>query len=349
MEFLNNYLSNIKQTPKDYYHDYNQAVVNHRWNDTTQIRTVKEQIVSLHPFEWLDEYRTYEAWVDTVSDLMVQYNKVYSDFLEILPKDIDHSQNYRGQYYKLALDNENEETYLCYDTINNLEQLPNFKVVRCNNVLTMVDKNNKIKRYPCYLGVDISSTNDYVAKSGIIPNSRMIIMIQVNEDTNTIVNNQRFMFEHGSCFEVEEINNFMKEEGTDGVVTVMRIYVKFTPLMPRDNTELNLCDYYTNEHEITEDEPVTVKKLVVDPIRTDVSEGETLDITVKVIDDSNNTLAQDFTYEVDWEDSEYYTITKITSGLTVENLHGSEKPLRITIKSDGCEDVAVDLWLVYLF
>jgi len=349
MEFLNNYLFNIKQSPKDYYHDLNQATVNHRFEDTTQIRTVKEQMVSLHPFEWLDEYREYEAWVDTVSDLMVQYNKVYSDFIEVLPKDVDHPQNYRGQYYKLALDNENEETYLCYDTINNLEQLPNFKLVRCNNVLTMIDKNNKIKRYPCYLGVDISSTNDYVAKSGIIPNSRMIVMIQVNEDTKTIVNNQRFMFEHKSCYEIEEINDFMQEEGTNGTVTIMRLYVKYTPLMPRDNTELNLCDYYMNEHEITEDEPITTKTLVVDPIRTTIKEGDTLDINVKVIDDSDNVLSQDFTYSCNWEDNEYYTITKTANGLTIENIQSSDEPLYITIKSDGCEDVNVDLWLVYLF
>ena len=347
MEFLNNYLSNIKQSPKDYYHDLNQATVNHRFEDTTQIRTVKEQIVSLHPFEWLNEYREYEAWVDTVSDLMVQYNKVYSDFIEILPKDIDHVQNYRGQYYKIALDGENEETYICYDTINNLEQLPNFKCVRCNNILTMINKDNKIVTYPCYLGVDISSTNDYVAKSGITPNSRMIIMIQVNDDTKEIVNNQRFMFEHGSTFEVEEINNFMQEEGTNGAVTIMRIYVKFSPLLPRDNKELNLCDYWGTEDKPIEE--ITKKTLVVEPINYNIREEEYIDVKYKVVNSDNSIINQIITYTVDWEDSDYYTITTIDNGIRITNVKMSPKPLKITFKSADCEDVTAKFYLVDIF
>jgi hypothetical protein len=344
MEFLNNYLNNIRQTPEQYYHDYNQAVVNHRWDDTTQIRKVKEQIVTLNPFAWHNEFREYDAWVDTVSDLMVQYNKVYSDFIEILPQDVDHPQNYRGQYYKLALDNENEETYLCYDTINNLEQLPNFKLVRCNNVLTMINKDNKIVEYPCYLGVDISSTNDYVAKSGITPNSRMIVMVQVNDDTKQIVNNQRFMFEHGSTFEVEEINNFMQEEGTNGAVTIMRLYVKYSPYLPRDNKELNLCDYWGTE--IKPEEPITKKTLIVEPINYNIKQGRTKDIVYKVVNEDGSVISQAVTYTVDWSDDRYYTIENIDNGVKIKNVKMADNPLLITFKSDGCEDITVKIYLI---
>jgi len=344
MEFLNNYLTHIKQTPEEYYRDYNQAVVNNRWDDTTQLRIVKEQIVSLDPFKWHDKYREYEAWVDTVSDLMVQANKVYSDFIEVLPKDIDHIQNYRGQYYKLALDNKNEETYLCYDTINNLEQLPNFKLVRCNNMLTMINAENKIVEYPCYLGVDISSTNDYVAKSGIVPNTRMIVMVQVNEDTKQIVNNQRFMFEHGSTFEVEEINNFMQEEGTNGTVTIMRIYIKYSPILPRDNKELNLCDYYGTEHK--PEQEITKKTLIVDPINYDIPQDEEIDITYKVVDENGIIIDQTVTYAVDWSDDDYYEIEAIDNGIKLTNNKISDIPLYITFSSIGCEDVTCRYWLI---
>lgn len=348
MEFLKNYLTHVKQTPEQYYRDYNQAVVNNRWDDTTQIRKIKEQIVTLNPFKWHNKFREYEAWVDTVSDLMVQYNKVYSDFIEILPKDINHVQNYRGQYYKIALDGENEETYICYDTINNLEQLPNFKCVRCNNVLTMVNSKNKIVAYPCYLGVDISSTNDYVSKSGITPNSRMIIMIQVNDDTKEIVNNQRFMFEHGSTFEVEEINNFMQEEGTNGAVTIMRIYVKYSPILPRDNKELNLCDYWGSEDK-PEEETVIKKTLIVDPINYNIAEEEYLDVTYKVINSDGVVINQEVTYTTDWEDSKYYTITEIDNGIRITNNKRSPKPLRITFETVDCDSITAKFYLVDFF
>lgn len=344
MEFLNNYLAHVKQTPEQYYRDYNQAVVNNRWDDTTQIRKIKEQIVTLNPFKWHNKFREYEAWIDTVSDLMVQYNKVYSDFIEILPKDIDHTQNYRGQYYKIALDGENEETYICYDTINNLEQLPNFKCVRCNNVLTMINSNNKIVTYPCYLGVDISSTNDYVSKSGITPNSRMIIMVQVNDDTKEIVNNQRFMFEHGSTFEVEEINNFMQEEGTNGTVTIMRLYVKYSPYLPRDNKELNLCDYWGAENK--PEEPIIKKTLVVEPINYNIKQGRTKDILYKVINEEGSIIQQSVTYEIDWSDDKYYTVEDIENGIRIKNIKMADNPLLITFKSDGCDDVVSKIYLI---
>ena len=346
MEFLNNYLEHIAQTPSEYYHDFNQAVVDGRWDDTTQIRKVKEQIVQTKPFAWTNEFKEYDAWVDTVSDLMVQYNKVYSDFLEILPKDVDHPQNYRGQYYKLALDNENEETYLCYDTINNLEQLPNFKVVRCNNVLTMLNEKYEIVQYPCYLGVDISSTNDFIAKSGIVPNTRMIIMVQVNDDTRRIVNNQRFMFEHNSTFEVEEINNFMREEGTDGQVTIMRIYVKYSTILPRDNKELNLCDYHNSTEEIIENPKRT--QLYINPIKTNIKLGKTNEITYMVKDEDEQEVIQPITYEFNWSDDSYYTFED-DGVLKITNHKVCGKPLTITFKSDNCEDIDVTVWLVNKF
>ena len=349
MEFLNNYLSNIKQSPSDYYHDYNQAVVNHRWDDTTQIRTVKEQAVSTDPFTWYDDFVEFEAWVDTVSDLMIQYNKVYSDFLEILPKNVDHQQNYRGQYYQIALDGEHTETYLCYDSINNLAQLPNFKVVRCNNVLTMVNSDNKIVKHPCYLGTDITSTNDYVSKSGITPNSRMIILIQVNDDTKQIFNNQRFMFEHNSTFEVEEINNFMTEEGTDGVATIMRIYIKYSPMLPKDNKELNLCDYYDSKDLPIDDTEEVGKKLVVSPVNLTIMQDDYEDIIFKVVNDNDSVLNQTITYEFSWVDTDYFTVEIISGGIRINNIKKSNEPLYATFKSNGCEDIVVTIWLVYRF
>lgn len=350
MEFLNNYLSNIAQTPEEYYHGYNQAVVDSKWVDTTQLRLVQEQNVSLNPFAWGDDYVEFEAWVDTISDMLVNVNKVYSDFIEILPKDIDHRQNYRGQYYKVSNKKRTEypnELYMCYDTINDLEQLPIFKCVRCNNELTFVNNKNEVVHYPCYLGTDISSTNDYVAKSGIVPNTRMIVMVQVNDDTMQIVNNQRFMFDHSSTFEVEEINNFMHEEGTDGVSTVMKIYVKYSTVLPRDNKELNLCDYWGSELEPIV--PITKKTLMVDPINCNIKQGKSKDISYKIIDENGQEVAQTVTYTVDWSDNNYYTVEDISNGIKINNIKMATKPLLITFSSDGCEDVVSKVYLVNKF
>ena len=250
LEFLENYMNHIAQTPKEYHRGLIQATIDSRWEDTTQIHMVKEQ--SALPF--IDEYTEYEAWVDAISDNLVNTSKVYSDFVKVLFKDIDHKQNYKGQYYKINLDGEHEEYYICYDKMNRLSQVSDFNCVRCNNVLTWVDEYGKILTMPCYLGTDISSTNNLVSKDGIVPNTRLIILVQANEYTMSIVKNQRFMFQHSTAFKVEEVNNYMQEQETDGQVTCVKIYVDYSAILPSDNKELNICDYYKTNYTLTIDQ-----------------------------------------------------------------------------------------------
>ena len=250
MEFLKNYMNNIRQTPKDYYRGLTQATIDWQWTNTTQLYTIKEQ--SALPFT--DEYTDYEAWIDVVSDNMINTSKVYSDFVRVLFKDIDHKQNYKGQYYKIALDREHEEYYICYDRMGTLDQVADFSCVRCNNVLTWINEYGKIVTMPCYLGTDITSTNNLVSKDGSVPNSRMIILVQANDYTMSIVKNQRFMFQHSTAFKVEEVNNYMQEEGTDGQVTCVRIYVDYSAILPSDNKDLNICDYYDTDYSLTIDQ-----------------------------------------------------------------------------------------------
>ena len=250
LEFLENYINHIAQTPKEYHRGLVQATIDSRWEDTTQIHMVKEQ--SALPFK--DEYTEYEAWVDAISDNLVNTSKVYSDFVKVLFKDIDHKQNYKGQYYKLNLDGEHEEYYICYDKMNRLSQVSDFNCVRCNNVLTWVDEYGKILTMPCYLGTDISSTNNLVSKDGIVPNTRLIILVQANEYTMSIVKNQRFMFQHSTAFKVEEVNNYMQEQETNGQVTCVKIYVDYSAILPSDNKELNICDYYKTNYTLTIDQ-----------------------------------------------------------------------------------------------
>ena len=250
MEFLNNYMKYMYQKPKEYYQGLTQETLNSQWDNTTQLYIIKEQ--SALPFK--DEYTEYEAWIDAISDNLVNTSKVYSDFVKILFKDIDHKQNYKGQYYKLNLDGEHEEYYICYDKMNRLSQVSDFNCVRCNNVLTWADEYGNILTMPCYLGTDISSTNNLVSKDGIVPNTRLIILVQANEYTMSIVKNQRFMFQHSTAFKVEEVNNYMQEQETDGQVTCVKLYVDYSAILPSDNKELNICDYYKTNYTLTIDQ-----------------------------------------------------------------------------------------------
>ena len=247
---VKNYLDKIAQKPKEYYQGLIQATINDQWINTTQLYIIKEQ--SALPFT--DEYTEYEAWLDGISDNLINTSKVYSDFVRVLFKDIDHKQNYKGQYYKMNLDGEHEEYYICYDRMGSLDQVADFSCVRCNNVLTWIDEYGKIVTIPCYLGSDISSTNNLINKDGIVPNTRLIILVQANDYTMSIVKNQRFMFQHSTAFKVEEVNNYMQEQGTNGQVTCVKIYVDYSAILPTDNKELNICDYYNSNYSVKIDQ-----------------------------------------------------------------------------------------------
>ena len=229
------YLS-IRKTPKEKWQELNQATVNAFWKNTTLIKTIREQI----GLPFVDSYQEYEAWVDLVADNSITPMKVASDFLELLIKDLNHI-NYRGQYYKISLDDAHEETYICYDAISHINQVPTFKVVRCNNTLKWID-DGVLYSYPCYLGNDISSTNNLQGKSVIVSNERLTAIVQANENTKTIRRNQRFVF-NGEAFKVEEINKFMQESGTNGEVTFYKIYLDYDETLESDDLEDNIAEY----------------------------------------------------------------------------------------------------------
>lgn len=260
MKFYDNFLSNISASPDEKYRELHQETINHLFYDTTQHRIIKEQKVIRKDNKFFADYRdkknyvNKEVWLSNVSDDLINADKSLGDFVEIMFKDMHEMHNYKGQYYLIDLDdksNKGYEYYICYDTIMPLE-LPNkCKCVRCNNILKWVDDNTgEIVEFPCYLGNEVSSTNNFVTKKAIVPNMRIIVLVQANEYTKRIVKNQRFMFEHTTAFAVEEIDNFSKERYAGGEVTYVKLYLDYSPIVPNDNVELNLCSYYEPKYKL---------------------------------------------------------------------------------------------------
>ena len=73
IDFLDNYMNHIATTPNQYHIELAQATINQRWDDTTQIYTIKEQ--KAYPFE--DEYEEHEVWLSTISDDLTNTAKVF--------------------------------------------------------------------------------------------------------------------------------------------------------------------------------------------------------------------------------------------------------------------------------
>ena len=246
LEFYQNYLNNLAQTPSQFYKDQLQNTMDYFFTDNTQVRTIKEQS---YPFS--DVYTEYQVYVDTVSDLTVAYQKTISDFIQITFQDCSHALNVRGQKYLYAPDGTDYQTYLCYDKINPLTHIADLKAVRCNNYINWINSIGEIVQEPIYLGYELFSTNNQISKEGIVPQRRLVVYMQGNTNTKQIELNQRFMLNHGTVFKVTEFNSFVMDDTTNGDVTMLCMYIEWASLLPTDNTALNLCNYNPDDYSLT--------------------------------------------------------------------------------------------------
>lgn len=240
MSWYSNFIDNMAQSNKDYYKEITQEWINDTFEDTTLNTIIKEE---KYPFN--EQYKSFDVHIDSVSEVSTNLTKVMGDYIAVLFKDCSH-RNYRGQKYKWE-----GETYLCYDKINKLSKVANAKLIRCNNEISWLDKSNgNILTEKVFFGYEVSSTNQQVAKTATVENRRLILYVQGNDKTKTIDLNQRFMFQHSQCYKVEQIDNYNQEEGTNGDVTMIKIYLVYSPLLPIDNKELNVCDYYAVDYRV---------------------------------------------------------------------------------------------------
>jgi hypothetical protein len=235
-------MNNLYEIPSESYKGLVQATLNAQWDNTTQKYIIQEEN---YPFN--NTYKEVEAIVNTVTENITNTTKISANYIDILFKDITYPQNYRGQKYIF-----NNKTYLCYEAINKLTQTSNFKAILCNNTIKWIDKvNGDILQEPVFIGFEITSTSNQVSNDGIVPQRKLILMMQCNEQTKKTGLNDRFILNHKRAFKVTEINDMiMNDINDDNSVTMLTMYIEWDSLLPQDNPELNIADYYANTYSV---------------------------------------------------------------------------------------------------
>ena len=132
---------------------------------------------------------------------------------------------------------------------------PNFKAIQCNNQLKWIDKENgAIITEPCVIGWELMSYQNQVSNDGTIPNAKLILLIQSNENTLKFEKNQRFVISHKTAFKITEINYSNLENSTDDEPTLLQMYIEWTTLLPSDDLVNNLADMSTNTYTLQIDQ-----------------------------------------------------------------------------------------------
>lgn len=246
---MSDFLSYVTQTPDKFYKDLNQATIDTSWENTTQIRTIKEEN---YPFDNI--FHDEEVWVSTVADVTTSVNKVIGNYISVLFRDITHKLNHRGQKYIYKTDGENDDFYLCYDKLNPLTQTANTKLILCNNKLKWIDRDNgALREEPMFIGWEMTSTNNQISKDGIVPERRLVCLVQGNENTRKIIDNQRFILSHNKAFKVTQVDDLNLEHLDETIPTLLTLYIQWCPILPNDNLTENLANYYDGKYSIEVD------------------------------------------------------------------------------------------------
>ena len=246
LDLYNNYLSRTKGTSKDnedYYRTYAQEWMNKYFYDTTLVRTIKEE---QYPFN--QEYVDYEVHIDAVSDVTVNTNKVIGNYLALIFKDCEH-KTYRGQKFLYE-----DEPYLCYDTTKPLSKVAKAQIIKCNNKIRWINSDGNIIEEPCFIGFEMSATNNNITKDVTVEQRRLVCLIQGNDNTNEITSNQRFLLSKTSAFRVTQIFKENLDKLTDEYSNMFMLYIEWCSVVDADNKDLLLADYYTSNYTLQIDQ-----------------------------------------------------------------------------------------------
>lgn len=246
LDIYNNYLSRNKITAKDneeYYRKYAQEWVDKYFYDSTLVRTIKEE---KYPFN--KEYVDYEVHMDTVSDVTVNTNKVIGNYLSLIFKDCSH-KTYRGQKFLYE-----DEPYLCYDITKDLSRIAKTQIIKCNNKIRWINSSGNIIEEPCFIGWEVTATNNNITKDSTVEQRRLVCLIQGNNNTNEIISNQRFLLSKTSAFKVTQVFKENLDNITDEYANMFTMYIEWSSVLKTDNVDLLLADYYTSTYTLQIDQ-----------------------------------------------------------------------------------------------
>ncbi len=235
LEYYDNYLSNIAQTPNEAWRESQQAVINQLFEDTTLETTIEEENM---PFDFT--FSKMDAWVDTVTEATLNAEKDDSDYRAIYFKDCGHLSS-RGRYYRFY-----DNYWIVYSDPCVEEVMAMQKVRRCNNWLKWVDSKGVLYEYPCVVDYSLSSTNAQTARLIQQANSHVTVIVQGNADTLSISKNERFIF-NGVAYRFFAINNYMQNNYVDKDTPILFFDFYEDMIIDTDNLTDNIADDTRND------------------------------------------------------------------------------------------------------
>lgn len=238
---FSNYLNNIAQTPNQNWRDEQQEFINEMFDNSTIVR--HDVYEEGYPFDF-KFVNNPDCWVSTVLDVTTGLTKNSDDYRSLYFKNINHEVG-RGRYFKWQ-----DNYWIVYETTTHeLETISTCNIRRCNNWLKWLNDKGEVIIYPCVIEGDLTSANAQVAKTITQANSHIIVIVQGNQDTLSMIKNTRVMFNH-NVYKFYAINNYMQVDYIDDKTPLLFMDFYLDMEIDEDNVEENLADDLRSQYKI---------------------------------------------------------------------------------------------------
>ena len=179
---------NLSETPHNRYINQLQALINDRWDNSTQTSYPIYQQAEIGSAT----YELIDVSVDTAIDIGTGFKKG-DDFKVFSHKNIS-TEVPLGLMYKTDRD-----YWICINT-NGFESPTNsIEVRRCNNIMKWVNpQNGCVYEHWCAIDYELSSPQPSKDKDVVVASGHVFVIVQGNSETWSIRKNQRFILQ-GWC------------------------------------------------------------------------------------------------------------------------------------------------------
>lgn len=225
----------LVKLPHDAYLSQLQALINERWENSTQTIFSVYQQADIGSDEWIEQ----PISIDTAIDIGTGFKKG-DDFKVFSHKNISADM-------KLGIMFRTEEDYwICTNTNGYASPTNSCEVRRCNNVMKWVDpETGFVNQQWCAIDYELSSPRPSKDKDIVVADGHIFVLVQGNDLTRSIPKNQRFIF-NGLAFKVSAFQSLLDEDNITFHSNLLYIDMYADPLQPSDdvvNGIANATDY----------------------------------------------------------------------------------------------------------
>lgn len=239
LERYKNLLKLRENTPKDEYTAFIQAMINDRWDNSTQ----NSELIYRQEKIGSDIYNLANISVDMAIDMGTGLKKS-DDFKFFSSKDLSE-KNILGLMFIWK-----ENTWLTTNIRNYANPYNQFEVRRCNNVLKWIDKTNgKVNSIPCCVEYEFASPQQLKDKDVITANGHIVVIVQGNKDTLNFEKNQRFIL-NGQPFKMTAINNILQNDVVTDKTTLLYYDFYLDMVEPSDDLKNNVANSFEYNYSI---------------------------------------------------------------------------------------------------